>query len=292
MLTHYCRSGRFELDAPFAALTAGAVAALALSWLYAYALLYLPLIGTFTLLLTLGLGFGAGAVTAVVLRARRCRSLRVGWAVGALIGLLTLWLSWVTYTVARVDAAAGEASFLSALLHPRALWACIAELNAAGAWSFLGVTPKGGLLWALWGAEAVLIVGVAAATCAASVAQPFCEGCGTWCEERRGVARSADGDEAALREALGKKRFAAVWALGPTVRGSAFYRYDVFECTACGETNTLSVLRIAVNALGARVERRAVVRHLLLSRADVAALDSLAARRAGRSWLTSGTRAA
>ncbi|MBK7859321.1 MAG: hypothetical protein IPJ65_12005 [Archangiaceae bacterium] len=275
--SYYSPSSRFAPDAPFTALAAGLPAALLLSWVYAYAILYVPIIGIITFALTLGLGIGVGAVTGTVLRARQVRSRWVAWGVGLVAGAGTLYLSWVTWVVGLIRRGDGEASWLGAFFSPAELWAAIVKVNEVGAWSLKGLTPTGGALWVLWAGEALLIVGSVAFMSATLCDEPYCEACGHWCDARKGVATSADGDRGALEQALEQKRFVAIAALGAVTDPAAFLRYDVHECASCGDTNTLTVVEVKVTTKGGKPQsdEREVLRRLLLSRADVAAVDAL-----------------
>lgn len=59
-----------------------------------------------------------------------------------------------------------------------------------------GVTIKdakvtGGFLWALWGFEALLVAGVAAAMANEKASSPYCEDCQAWCDESKDVSHFA-----------------------------------------------------------------------------------------------------
>lgn len=272
MTPYYRHSGKFSPDAPFVALAAGLPAALVLSWVYAYAILYIPIVGIVTFILTGGLGAGVGFATGFVLNARKVRSAAVAWGVGLFVGFVTLWLSWVSWTVGLLRRGDGDVSWLAVLFSPADLWAVVNKVNEVGAWSFKGATPTGGLLWVLWACEAAIIVGVVAWVSSLMVADPYCEACDTWCTARQGLATSAQGDVSSLREALERKDFAgALAAVGPASPAAGWLRYDVHECGSCGATNTLSVIPVTVKDKGPE-DGAPLIKHLSLTRAEVAAL--------------------
>lgn len=274
MTAYYSHSGKFAPDAPLVAMAVGVPTALVLSWLYAYAILYIPIVGLVTFILTGGLGACVGIAVGLVLKQRKVRNKAVAWGVGLFVGFVTLWLSWVSWIVGLVRRGDEDISWLGVLFSPGGLWQVIEKVNEVGAWSFKGATPTGGILWALWAAEALIIVGVAAWIAALMIDDPYCETCGTWTTGRQGVATSAKGDASSLREALERKDFAGALAgAGPAVNVVEWLRYDVHECGQCGDTNTLSVIEVKVKDKGPEDGAR-VIQHLRMTRADVAALGS------------------
>lgn len=274
MTPYYRHSGKFSPDAPFVALAVGIPAALLFSWVYAYAILYIPIVGIVTFILTGGLGAGVGFVTGMTLSARKVRSGMVAWGVGLFVGLVTLWLSWVSWIVGLLRRGDEDVSWLAVLFSPGDLWAVISKVNEVGAWSFKGATPTGAVLWVFWACEAAIIVGVAAWVSSLAVADPYCESCDTWCTGRQGLATSAKTDVASLREGLERKDFAgALAAAGPATAAVGWLRYDVHECIKCGATNTLSVIPVTVKEKGPE-DGTPIIKHLSLTQAEVAALGA------------------
>ena len=109
----------------------------------------------------------------------------------------------------------------------------------------IGVTIKrhktsGAILWALWGFEALLVAGVSGLVAASTAAEPYCEDCGLWCEDRDDVLAVKGTHADALAEAVLANDVARVAELraepmgSPDASGQASVK--LHSCGSCGQT--------------------------------------------------------
>jgi predicted protein tyrosine phosphatase len=90
--------------------------------------------------------------------------------------LLSEFLGWVVWVYAAQDVI---------FLNPMTILQFLQILAAQGAWSIFGWTPTGFALWAIWGLEAITIIGASTAVAWSIVGTtPFCETCDRWIDDR------------------------------------------------------------------------------------------------------------
>jgi hypothetical protein len=65
------------------------------------------------------------------------------------------------------------------------IWGFVNVINAFGPWSIFSWTPSGFGLWAIWGIEALLIVGIGTGFAHTITDAPFCEDTGQWTTETK-----------------------------------------------------------------------------------------------------------
>jgi hypothetical protein len=282
--TYYRHSGRAPIPGIVGGLATGILAAIVLSLIYAYVILYIPIIGYVTFILTALCGCGVGFAMGTVLSLGKVRNNTVAMSLGVAVGLVTLWASWVFYVYALLHRGGreSEATMLGIALNPDAMWEVIRQVNDVGAWSFKSFRPTGGVLWAFWLGEAVIIVGGATIAAWAVIAgSPFCERCEQWCEETKGVGTCNEGEPTQLKQHLEQKRFEILETLGavlPTAK--SWYRWDLASCKDCGATNTLSIQKMTLEVEKGKPKTNSVevIGKLLLAPDEVAPLIHLGRR--------------
>lgn len=252
---HYYQPGG---QVPFSGVIVMEICALAgaavLGFLNALGDRYLP---SAILRIMLPFAFGAALGGCVLLGVRmgKVRSLlfaRLGGAFAAIVGL---WLSWVAYFW---------------LLNGWLLWD-VAELfdmmqavAIVGAWAFRGWTPTGWQLWALWAAEACVVMAMAVSI-AASFKRPFCEGCNAWTKENLLTPRFRPTDVEGLRQTLESGRYEVMEELQHgLIPPLDHLRVKLYECPACTETSYVSVVNaVTTNVNGTdTTNMTAVIEHL------------------------------
>jgi hypothetical protein len=251
---YYQHSGKYDAGGLLTALLGGIAAAVILSFAYAYLLLYIPLAGYVTLLLTGGYGFLLGLVMAFLMKRGKVRNPGAAVGVTLLVSLVGLYSSWAVWVYAFLRRAEVDVDLVSVFLQPGALWNAISLINADGAWTIRNWSPTGGTLWFFWGLEAVIILGAACLVLYGAITKdPFCEGCGTWCEETEGVARLGQTDGAELKQHLESRDFAYLEKLGPAKADAPGYvEINVHSCPNCRGTHTVSanLVTVTVNKKG------------------------------------------
>jgi hypothetical protein len=205
----------------------------------------------------------------------------IGALLGLVVGLAGLYLSWAAWIVAFARRGGGDVPLLELIQQPAALWELIRSVNAHGAWTIKGATPKGTLLWVLWAIEALVIVGAPALVCLAQASEPFCERCGRWCQKTLGafVGREAPHPELVTR--LESLDTAYLEQLGPADPGDeSRIRYDLCACR-CKATSTLTATAVTTTMSGKKKKESAaeLVRNLVLTPEAAAAVRELGQRR-------------
>ena len=163
-----------------------ALAAVLLGLVYAYIDVWSPIAGYISLLFVAGFGIGLLFAVTLVGKAVKCRNATFMTLVGLFTGVVALYASWAFFAYAllsRYDDTF-EASMADVFLSPGAVWAMAQQINETGWYTIKGMTPSGGVLWAFWGVEALIIVGASVMGGVVALSgEVFCERCSTWCED-------------------------------------------------------------------------------------------------------------
>ncbi|MEO0323352.1 MAG: hypothetical protein AAF447_10375 [Myxococcota bacterium] len=213
--------------------------------LYAAAIFYIPLI-YLNAILTAVFGALLGFAIAQALRAGKVRSTLLTLAfvgVGTLVAYYVHWAVWLN----RLSE--GELSVLDALV-PDVMFGFIGEVYELGAWSLFGSEVSGLALGAVWLVELLLIFGLSLLVgYVVSVGDPFCEHCGTWCKEHKGVLALDDApDTSAFEARIAAADLAALRELPRARPGEATWlEVDLFRCPGCGKTNTLDLHHVTLS---------------------------------------------
>ncbi len=165
----------------------GAVSALVLGIAYSYISVYSPIAGWISLLFMAGFAVCLGAAVAKAGVVAKVRSAPFMKLAGITTGLLGLYVSWAAFEVALLGRSGMEDApgLLDVLSSPVGVWEVALLINETGWYSIKGATPKGGVLWVLWGIEAVVVVGGVFLMAPHAVeGEVFCERCDRWCELR------------------------------------------------------------------------------------------------------------
>lgn len=248
---YYQHSGAIGGLSPILMLVLGGAAAPLLAWLYAQLidinpLVYVNFLGTLFFAGVLGGLIGAGA------KLGHCRNPVIATAIGAVMGALALYLYWVFWSQAFSQEYKAVAGVVSAfgdnqwVFSPGAIFELFGVIGKTGLWSMGGITPTGGGLYAIWGVEALIIVGGSAFVAYSVIGdEPYCEDCGDWVPEARVIGRlKPDTDAASLRAGLERGDFSVVEQLTPADEGDDAIRFDFASCKHCGERNYLSAVHL------------------------------------------------
>lgn len=268
----YSHSGRVPLLGPVLMVAVGLLAALVLGGIYGYALFYIPLIYLNALMVLL-FGGAMGWVLGRTAKFTKVRNNAVILTVTFVLTLVAEYVGWVSWFLA-----ASEQELL--LLLPGQMLRAMSMLAKEGPWSALGVTPTGIGLYAVWLAEALLILGTALAGAHSVVGSlPFCEPCDRWVEDKVSLPRlqpTPDADR--LRGKLMAGRYEEIAALGrATASTNPFTRVDVRRCPDCDRAYflTLSQVETSVDKDGKPKEAvQPLVENLIINRETFAQLQA------------------
>jgi hypothetical protein len=189
---------------------------------------------------------------------------------GAFVGLVALWASWVAWIHRLFANSDHDLPLVELATSPLMLLDLMRAINMVGVWRFSGNTYRGGLLTAVWVAEALILV-LGCTFVASLVGKPglFCPACRKRCARVPGSLGRYDGsDTTEVRDRLAAGDFDYLLALG-RVRDEddPEIGLEVLACP-CGQTNVLNASRIAWEATGEggmTVKVRPLVEGLLLA---------------------------
>jgi hypothetical protein len=177
--------------APLLGIFAGLIGA----FLYAYIDVYSPVVGVISLFVVLGLGFGVGLAVGMAGKAGHCRNAALLHGIGFLVGLVTLYFSWVFFEwvlLRRGEEAAefGFTALVNIALSPGTVWEIAKSIAETGWYSIKSADVKGIGSWITWGLEAVMMVGLVTVA-AGSVLDDavYCETAKSWVPKREGELR-------------------------------------------------------------------------------------------------------
>lgn len=244
---YYEHSGQIGVVGPVLMVVFGAVACVVLGAAYGYLTWYNPFV-YINFLASIGYGALCGVAAGTGGRWAKLRSAGFAALVGLLVGLFALYTGWVAWFYAL-----SEQSYL-APLDPDGVFGifdAMAEVARDGAWTMFGYTPTGGTLYAIWVAEAVIIVVCALAGAAMKVDasdNTFCDRCNRWAEDLYTSPLLTDVLSAGtLKAALERRDYGPLFALktviSPDVPGS-YTRVSVQGCTICRDFFCLDVERV------------------------------------------------
>lgn len=269
---YYRHSGRFTVSGVILALLLGGLAMAGLAFVYAYVVLYCPFIYV-NFIATALYGGAAGAIGTAVLKNRRVRNTSVAATVGLLLGLAAVYMGWVVWMFAFLGRADAERNIVSLATYPALLWAYILRVNEVGAWNLGSVTPTGSALWIVWGAEALLITGVAVLIANFMMKEePYCEACNNWCTQEPKVAELQSCDLSELKRRLEMKDLGFLRSLGARAADAGnWLRVSLYGCKQCHLTNALTVSTVTVtvdknNKASSKTAR--VIENLLITPAE------------------------
>lgn len=244
METYYKHSGRAPAVGIAVGFLAGVLISIPASYLYNYGIIEIT---TDKLRFVCTLGFGAliGAAAGLGLFWGKVRNNSVAALVGAAASFAGLYISWAVWLIDIFERGHWISNPIRPLMHPRAVWRAILLINTTGTWAMEHEKPTAGtMLWLVWLAEALLIVGFGTLVAVALIKrQPFCEKCESWCSKIEKIYFAPTILPADLKTKLDNRQFECLPALGEGTPKKANYRVDLHSCSSCGTLNTLSLVK-------------------------------------------------
>ena len=270
---YYKPSGEVTLAGLGAGVFGGLVVGLVLAFVYAYLLAYIPFI-YLNILCTLGYMFALGCVVGWLLKSGKMRNPAVGVFAATVVSLLSYYFCWAVWLSAMLGRNDFDVSAFTLATQPGTLLNLILLVNEKGAWSISHSPVTGFVLWeflflrkqykarmlpswpfAIGILACLLTFGLrlvagkvrrprlgCAAEAGVLTSEPFCEFCGEWCDEDRGLVSLAPAEPAGLRRTFESKEFERLRAVGAKEEGAPdWYRLDLHHCKRCDRTNTLTV---------------------------------------------------
>ena len=218
---------------------AGLTATLVLGVFYGYLLYFIPFI-YLNFLIVGGYIYAISYVLARVAKLGKVRNLLLIGLAGLAFGMLAEYIGWISWLAAIT----GSPVNLIGFFFPLDVIAFIMEIAQQGAWSISGFTPTGTILYLIWLAEAVAVVGgITYLTYSARRGIPFCEESDMWAEKRTvlGVFEPLVSKER-FRITLTEGSFSAFSELKPLgMNQNHFTMLELFECDQCRNFFVLNV---------------------------------------------------
>lgn len=223
--SYYKNSGIVPPLAPILMFTVGAGITWLLAFIYAYAIAYIPLIYV-SFILTGLFGLSIGMIVNLCGNFGKARNTKFSIASVLILGLFGLYACWAVWFKAQ-----GLKTGL--FIAPDILLKLIEVVAENGAWSIFDSTPTGGALYAVWGLEALIIVGVALYMVASNANDtPFCEECNQWADEEKVIGPLAPiMDAEGFKIGVDKGSFQAIMDL-PLIE-DRYVQYTLLKLLSC-----------------------------------------------------------
>jgi len=260
---YYKRSGALSFSGLIIMGLLAVPTALILGVAYGLAVYFVPLV-KISFLITLAAGAAIGFALGGLGTVGKMRSMGVLFAVSLFAGVLTWYVSWISWIFAMSE-------YQALIIDPRYLFEVMTVGFHEGFWSMgsSGEPMTGYPLVLVWVIEAGLIIGMAILIPRSMLADRlFCEPCNAWV---RGVTkfshREAMEDPSAIKSALESGDYEALAALGPQLSSEHPYTdVEIHCCEQCRELGYLQV-KAAVQVEGKNgieVKSTDIVKHLIV----------------------------
>jgi hypothetical protein len=223
-----------------------------IAFVYAYAVVYIPLVGYVNFILTGGFAAGVGLLAILCLKALRIRNNGVAAIMGTVYSLLSLYLSWVCFEFALLNQYGAGLNWFDMLLNPGAVWGTMVEIGNSGWFSIKSFTPSGGILFAMWGIEALVIVGVGVYLSYSNIKESvFCEDCGQWADDSVAFDFSSENEDTLVQNLKEQKEEVVSIIQFPQPDNAQIFNVELKECKGCDlSTLTLKKVTLKVDSEG------------------------------------------
>ncbi|WP_299462031.1 hypothetical protein [uncultured Microscilla sp.] len=265
--SYYKNSGIIPPLAPVLMLTLGVAATWVMAFIYAYAIAYIPFI-YISFILTAIFGLGIGVTVNLCGQFGKARNTTFTMTSALVLGLFGVYACWAVWFKAQ---GAKTGLFIS----PDILFKLVQFIAAEGAWSIFDSTPTGGALYAVWGIEAAIIIGVALFMVNSSANDtPFCEECKQWADQEKVVGPLAPiMDTHAFKSRIEQGHFQAILDL-PLIE-DRYIQYTIVKLLSCADFEK-STLFLTVQAVTVEVDEDGkeskdeidIVKNLIINRAE------------------------
>jgi hypothetical protein len=207
--------------------------------------------------LRIGAVFAASVATGIlamlVVNGTNVRSQAIAALIGALFGLLALYVMWVVWICDAGRAVGVVIRWQLLVKRPRVLWFLIRQFNETGTWSYRGNVARGVPLAIFWLIEAGAILGTSVAIAVKSISQPdapICRECGSKCRSVGRLPRFDASHESAIVTAVESRDFAKLATFPQRAHeDDPEISLRLVSCPTCKQTHVLTVSRIAWHVL-------------------------------------------
>ncbi|HXI85460.1 MAG TPA: hypothetical protein VNL17_15365 [Verrucomicrobiae bacterium] len=239
---YYQPGGNLPVSRTIAAILGSLLTAVLLGAGYGWAILYVPYAGHMAVFLV-AVGFSGllGVFTGYWLRWVLLRNRTLVVTGGAVVTMIAWYTGWVTWSWVLLRHADYSVKPWNVFFQPRVVWGVVRTINQDGLWTIDNSTPTGIVLWGIWLAEAIVIIGFALYIIVSMATDdPCCERCQCWCERSGGL-------KVALMDTAEFKRRLEAHDLGyilqfrpPPASAKEWLRLQLHSCPKCHELHTLT----------------------------------------------------
>ncbi|QSH42179.1 hypothetical protein P0136_04145 [Lentisphaerota bacterium ZTH] len=238
---YYRHSGEAGLFGLFCIIAGGVTVVALLGALYGFIIHWVPSV-YISFFIILGYAVGVGAAIASAGYLGKVRNMQLLIISGVLLGIFAVYLGWVSWIYASPVSNA-------IIWRSGELFKVIKFLGEQGAWSIFGWTPKGIVLYTVWGIEAALIMaGAVLVPWYVLNNIPFCEYCRKWIRHNvpLKILRLPE-KQAALKTAFEAGDFSVLEQLEAVDEHVSHLRVEFAFCPHCCKEYYLTVVAVEVN---------------------------------------------
>jgi hypothetical protein len=242
-LPRYAPSGAFS-PVVFVYALGGLIGSVLLAGLYEFLIDLIPFI-YLNALIALGFGFGVGMVGAMVIKGGHCRNRAVALVVALLIGGGGLAASYgwgYRRTLSELASQSGDATVLQ--LAQEVSIGTYLDARIQNGWSVRSSTIDGFGVMAIWGIEALIVLGLGLLVTMGASTEPYCEPCRAWTSNEDTKLKGLTREDA--QPLLDKGDLAGVISLSDRPDADSAVRIELKRsfCPKCANTAFLSVKEV------------------------------------------------
>jgi len=203
--------------------------------------LHLPFV-YFTVILVVLAAFGVGIVISFTGKMTKLMSTKAVVIIAFISSLVAVYANWVGYLYTFPDLNN------PIVLNPVNQLDWLQDFAKHGVWSVKSFTPKGGVLYAFWGVEALIIIVVPLLAASSYLDTPFCEACNRWIEEKTAISNLEHvTDPEAVIADVERGNFDPIYKLkrNPTIEMQST-QLELICCMSCKKEKYLNLVAITV----------------------------------------------
>jgi len=239
----YHLSGNVEPMGVIFGCAAGLAAGFPLAFVYAWGIIQIDE-QKMAAIATLVYGAALGAAPACAMKWGKVRNIMVASVVALATAAGSLYCSWAFWAKNILKTfEQGEVDAFSLMQKPHSLWELVKLINEYGTWGTTKDSPtKGAELWAIWGLEALVVLGIAVTIAIVILeSQPFCESCKLWCSASEKLFLWGGENPVPLQRCLETGDLSFIQKLSPGNAKTTHLSAHLHSCPSCGGLNTLTL---------------------------------------------------